>query len=723
MANQPEKTPNIYTLLIGIDGYKPNRLYKNLKGAVRDINLVASYLLETLKIPSERIFKLTSPNPEVAETIETKDPEPTYENIVAQFNAITKIAQPGEQVYIYYSGHGGRATTIYPDLKGADQNDEAIVPMDIGAGGRYLLDVELATLLKRMTDKGLIVTLIMDCCHSGGATRGDAAIRSGDETDKTPPIKESLVAKDEELIKNWKIQNGGLNGEIAGVPPANNYVLLAACRPNEYAYEYTFDGKERQGALTYWLIQTLATSSTGLSFRKLYDRVCAQIQSKFPQQLPMLIGDGTRAVFGNGSLPHHYSVTVMSVDSKQKQVTLNAGLAQGLSSGTRFAIYPLNATDFSNRQQQLVIVELEDLQASTSVARILELKEGGIGVLETNEGGIEVREKEGGDVRGKIEPGAPAVMVSAPVALVRRVRLFDEKEVGDKEHELAPEWVGKQKEVLEPVRQALAGNGWVVEVQPGDNQEAHYQVAVGRNGEYEISIGTPIKNLGKPLQIGAPEAAEGVVKRLVHLAKYQAVQALDNPASELADYLQFELLDGEKKPFANPSNLTLKQGTPVNLRIKNTSSQPLNIAVLDIQPTWAISQYPIAGEDIFFTLDGQAQIDLRLRPALPKGEGYEEVKETLKLFATRGIANFQWLTLPALDEDLGTKGNLEEQLQKKVDECVQRGESPKVSPLNNLLSTIGADIDQPPELTRAMLYEPEPNAEWLTTQVTFTITK
>jgi hypothetical protein len=44
MADQPEQTLNIYALLIGIDYYLPNRLYKNLKGAVRDINLVASYL-------------------------------------------------------------------------------------------------------------------------------------------------------------------------------------------------------------------------------------------------------------------------------------------------------------------------------------------------------------------------------------------------------------------------------------------------------------------------------------------------------------------------------------------------------------------------------------------------------------------------------------------------------------------------------------------------------
>ena len=98
MADQLVQTPNIYALLIGIDYYQPNRLYKSLKGAVRDINLVADYLLKTLKIPSERIFKLTSQNPETAETVGTKDPEPTYKNIVAKFQAITEIAQPGEQV-------------------------------------------------------------------------------------------------------------------------------------------------------------------------------------------------------------------------------------------------------------------------------------------------------------------------------------------------------------------------------------------------------------------------------------------------------------------------------------------------------------------------------------------------------------------------------------------------------------------------------------------------
>lgn len=703
MVNLPEKKPNIYALLIGIDGYKPNRLYKDLKGCVRDINLVADYLLKTVKIPSERIFRLTSPHPEVAQTIATKDPEPTYANIVAQFEAITKLAQAGEQVYIYYSGHGGRATTIYPELKGADQEDEGIVPSDIGAGGRYLLDVELAMLLKRMTDKGLIVTVIMDSCHSGGVTRGDGAIRSGEETDKTPPNKESSVASREELIANWKIHTGGLDGEIAWVPPANNYVLLAACRPNEYAYEYAFDGKERHGALTYWLIQTLATSSTALSFSKLYDRVCAQIQSKFPQQLPMLVGDGTRAVFGNENLPHHYSVIVSSVDSNQKQITLNAGLAQGLSSGTRFAIYPLNATDFSNRQQQLAIVEIVEVQASKSVAK----------VLEPQEGGIEVGEES------KIEPGAPAVLVAAPVDLVRRVLLLDNKEAGDKEHQLPAELVDKQQEALEKVRQALTGNGWVVEVKAGDTLKSHYQVAVGRDGEYEISSETPLKNLGKPLKIDVPHSTKTVIKRLVHLSKYQAVQSLDNPDSELSKYVEFEVLDVNRKPFAEASNIVIKQGESMVLRIKNTSSQPLNIAILDLDSTWAIYKLSIKGnKDIFYPLESKAEIYDTVTTELPDGEAYKQAKETLKLFATRGIAQFDWLTLPALDEDLGQKGNLDEALENVAN---QKGLG--INPLNQLLGTIGADLDNPPPEGRRVRSKPNPNAEWVTKQVTFTLTQ
>ncbi|MEG4801453.1 caspase family protein [Microcoleus sp. ARI1-B5] len=707
MASAPNSTDSkFYALLIGVDCYLPNQLYKNLKGCVRDINLVANYLLKTLEIPFEQIFKLTSPNPDTIEAIQAPDILPTYKNIVENFQIITEFAQPQDRVYIHYSGHGGRAATIYPELKGEGQNDEGIVPMDVGeSDGYYLRDVELATLLKRMTDKQLIVTVVLDSCHSGGATRGDCDIRGSESADFATRPKDSAVASRDELIRNWQILTEGNGSSSAWLPPSKDYVLLAACRPTEYAFEYNVNGKERHGALTYWMIDTLTSTTSGITYKSLYDRINAKIQSKFPAQMPMLLGEGDRLVFGSDRISTQYAVTLMQVDENQKQVTLNAGLAQGLSSGTRFAIYPLNTADFSNKQQQLAIIEITEVEASTSQGKVLEADIGGM------------------IVKGQIEQGAPAVMVSAPVDLVRRVRLFDQKQVGDKEHELPAELAGKQTPVLEAVRQALIDNGWLLELPPNDEREAHYQVAVGRNGEYEICSGMPLKNLRPPLAIDHPDAAATLVARLVHLAKYQTVQELDNPASELTDCLEFELCDANKQPFPSSSNITLENREATYLRVKNTSSEPLNIAVLDLDPTWAISQIPIKRiEAPFDQLQGREQKFIgRLRFSVPEIEGYEQVTETLKLFATRGLADFRWLALAPLDEELEKKGNLNQELENLAKEFTQRGEAQSISPLNNLLTTIGADVDNPPSVARKMIYEPDPNAEWVVKQIRMVI--
>ena len=188
---------------------------------------------ESIKI---LLRKLTAPTQEDPVLLEARSAQekPTYENIVNAFKEITETAQLGEQVYIHYSGHGGRATTVYPNLKQGigEQNDESIVPMDIGdtPEGRYLRDVEMTTLLKRMTDKGLIVTVILDSCHSGGATRGDFTRRSGEETDTLLRTGESLVATREELERNWLEETRHQGVGVAGLPQARKYVLLAACR-------------------------------------------------------------------------------------------------------------------------------------------------------------------------------------------------------------------------------------------------------------------------------------------------------------------------------------------------------------------------------------------------------------------------------------------------------------------------------------------------------------
>ncbi len=577
--------------------------------------------------------------------------------------------------------------------------------MDIGSSdGRYLQDVEIATLLKRLTDKGCIVTVIFDSCHSGGATRGDCAIRGNENNlvDPTARSKDSLVAQRQELLNNWRILTQTDPDLSGGWLPNKDYVFLAACRPSEFAYEYAVNGGQRNGALTYWMIDTLTSSTSVLTYKSLYNRVKGMIQSKFPQQLPMLIGDGDRLVFGDKREYKPYTVIVIDVAEDGTEITLDAGLAAGLTSGTRFAIYPVEVNDFSDKTRQIAIAELtDDIQADKSTARILDAAAGGI------------------EVKGNIEPGASAVMVAAPVDLIRKVRLFTEKQRGDKEQDLPADLVGKQTAALERVRQALVGNGWVVEVKEGE--EAHYQVAVGKDGTYEICIGMPIKNLRPALSIEDPEAPKKVSDRLVHLAKYQSVQALNNPASELTDYLEFQLCDKNKEPFPDPKNVSLKPKEVSYLKIKNTYSQTLNVAVLDLEPTWAISQIPVQGDvSSFFPLESGQEAYTKLRLQLPVD--YKQAKETLKIFATKGLANFQWLILPSLDRGLETRGNLNLQLRNKAEELRTRGEYQTLNPLNNLLTAIGSDLNNPPDKTRAFVYEPDANAEWATQEIQITVT-
>ncbi|HEY9664246.1 MAG TPA: caspase family protein, partial [Allocoleopsis sp.] len=290
---------------------------------------------------------------------------------------------------------------------------------------------------------------------------------------------------------------------------------------------------------------------------------------------------------------------------------------------------------------------------------------------------------------------------------VRRVRLFGKKELGDAENDLPTQaLVNQQEAALEAVRQALADNGWVVEVE-GD-EEAHYQVAVGRNGEYEICIGMPLENLTPALMINNSEAPKEVVKRLIHLAKYQAVQELDNLTSELNNAIEFVLLDANKQPLPDQSNITLKQGDLVHLRLKNVSFQPLNVAVLDLEPTWEISQIPIQGLDAsFFQLVPDQSIDIRLRFKVPEGKGYTQAKEMLKLFATRGPADFRWLKLPSLDQEIEKKAS--------------RGTRSISNSFGKLLEAVGEDVGISPQLTRAAVYEPDPNAEWVTKQIQMTV--
>ncbi|HEX5716140.1 MAG TPA: caspase family protein [Thermoanaerobaculia bacterium] len=694
-------SPSLHVLIIAVDYYLPGSFggvaYPSLQGCVRDAGLVEDFV-HRLGVAPERISKLTSTNPVAGQPGPVEPPEarPTYRNMVQAFRRLAAAAHPGDQVYVHYSGHGGRTKTLWPELK-PDGLDEALVPMDISSpSAQYLRDLELAHLLQELVDKGLFVTLVLDSCHSGGATRGivpsgeHLSVRGVSFVDDTPRPAGSLVASPGALAATWRKQDGratrNLTAATGWLPAPDDYVLLAACRPHELAYEFAFAGKERNGALTYWLLDALRGLRPGMTYRMVYDRVLARVHGQFERQTPLVLGPADRLVFGIDRRPSQPGFLVMKVDVGGKRVLLQPGQAAGVRKGARFAIYP-QGMDPADPARRTALAEVTGIGASDAWADVLE----SFGT-------------------GKIEPGDTAVLLGA-AKLRRLVRLVPR----------TAESGAAEKGALDRIRQALPpeGEGWVAEVQPG--QEADFCVSLSRSGGEDVYVigdaaGLPLPNLRPAVRVADPGAAGAVVRRLEHLARYRAVAEIENhdEDSPLASQLVIELLGRQRdydpadkpepEPFPDGGLPELDTGEWVFLRIRNESGTALNVAALNLQPDWGISQvFPSRKDASFEALEPGKERLLKLRAGLP--EGCAEGTDVLKVWATVGAADFRILELPALDQPPRMRGTREQARSRAGP-----------SRLDLLLGTLATE-----KPTRTLTPGSSPSEEWTAVQVAFRV--
>lgn len=702
MSQENKVAPKLYSLLVGIDCYLPDeksgtRSSVNLGGCVRDINGVEEFLRNQLDVPGSHILKLTSTDVGAALPAEPPEKWPTRQNIVEGFEWLGRVAGPGDQLYIHYSGHGGRVRTPprFQHIKGVDGFDEALVPSDFSrAKDSFLRDFELAQILSRYVERGLVVTVVLDSCHSGSATRGvglfrpvvgdGANVRSIGIIDEVLPPPERAVASDEELaaacqtlsrapMRDFEVESGWL------IEP-KGYVLLAACRASEYAYEHGFDGGESTGVFTYWLLDSLKTLGPGVTFKTLYDRVLAKVHSHFQRQTPQLQGDPGRVIFEGGLAHSPPSIAVLHVAEAENEVVLNVGQAQGVRTGARFAVFPQGETDFTLAERRRALLSILTLGATSSRATINK----------------RLRDEA-------IEPGDQAVLLESGTPQVQRtIRLVPAENGGPGgERRLA---------ALRALEHALARceNGFVRLAE--DGAPADFFISVGEENEYVISDagGEAFANLPPGPRIADAGAAAQLTNRLVHLTKYLNVYGLDNcdPFSPLrrkvsalllgvqADYLMGD--KPEPRPFETGAGVpTLKAGEWTFLKIQNDSTQVLNITVLDLRPNWSIRQIYPAGAAFYEPLDPGLSLTLPLRAALPRG--CEAGRDVIKILATTGASNFRWLELPALERQAGGP--------------VWRGD-----PTTRLEQFLEAFMRDGPG-ARDLIIEAAANHEWTTTQV------
>eukprot|EP00008_Paramoeba_atlantica_P003972 CAMPEP_0201492246 /NCGR_PEP_ID=MMETSP0151_2-20130828/32376_1 /ASSEMBLY_ACC=CAM_ASM_000257 /TAXON_ID=200890 /ORGANISM="Paramoeba atlantica, Strain 621/1 / CCAP 1560/9" /LENGTH=526 /DNA_ID=CAMNT_0047878961 /DNA_START=59 /DNA_END=1639 /DNA_ORIENTATION=+ len=149
LINPVEKVHNgkRRALLIGINyvGTKAE-----LKGCINDIKKIRKYL----EGHGFSEFKELS----------DEGTKPTVKNIVEGIMWLVNDAQPGDSLFMHYSGHGGRIPDDSNDEH--DGYDETMVPLDYQSKGQ-IRDDDLFKILIAPLPKECYMTVIMDCCHSG----------------------------------------------------------------------------------------------------------------------------------------------------------------------------------------------------------------------------------------------------------------------------------------------------------------------------------------------------------------------------------------------------------------------------------------------------------------------------------------------------------------------------------------------------------------------------
>jgi hypothetical protein len=645
-------------LLVGADFYFPSALpgggsYRSLGGCVRDVTRVEQMLRARVQGPLD-LEKLTASNFGAEKPPEPEGAWPTFANLVAALERLVARTQPGDQVYVHYSGHGGRVRTAWPERKGADGFDETIVPIDIGLEHiPYLRDLDVAAYLDRLVhERGARVTFVLDSCHSGDIMRGDIAARSATDgtgavtvVDPTPrPAPEGAALAAQQAAWTRLAETGRTSRAappVGFLPEASGYVLLAACRAVESALEASIDGAPRGGVLTAAYLRALDRLGADQTWGTLYEQILSWVGSRFPAQTPQLVGLGGRTFLSADdtrtlAVVTRQTANVRDVDAPGLRVKLDVGQLAGIVPGARFGVFRPGAVDGADPAQRVGTATVAETQATSSWAAF--------------DGPV-----------AAVELGAPALYEDVgTVSLRRAVAVVPRDDL--------PAGVD-QGPALAALTAAIArvGRGFLV---TGTPDTPLYQVSVDADAAYVIgdATGRPVPRVG-PVAVGADDAAARVVERLVHLARYQTLLDLEDPPGLLKDMVGVTL-------WRPPAGWTAAQpregGTPFEptgdacviepdgwlfVRIQNRARQAINVVAFAFSDDWGIgalhpppsSDGPVPARRNETIASGET-FTFALQAYLPPERA--ETLDIIRIFATVDDVELWWILHPSIDQPI-----------------------------------------------------------------------
>jgi hypothetical protein len=307
-------SPTVYALLIGISDYTSSNLL-SLSGPPNDIALMRDVLIKRFKVDPGNITQLL-------------ENQATHTAIEHAFEELAKRVNPGDRIYIHYSGHGSTAPDPLEERTHEDQTWVGFAARSATARGNDsfdVLDKEIANWLQPLYAKTDDVVFVSDSCHSATAARGEPHGSRGVDRDARP---------------NPLLQR------IKRLPPPTTGLRIGAARDFENAVEFDpADGRacsdktRCNGVFTWYWAQALGQAQPGESWMDVYNRASALVTTQYGvSQRPQAEGFD-RLVFGGKFTRLQQTVPIVAVGSDKKTVELGAGMAAFVTKGSTYRLY------------------------------------------------------------------------------------------------------------------------------------------------------------------------------------------------------------------------------------------------------------------------------------------------------------------------------------------------------------------------------------------------
>lgn len=372
-----------YALLIGVGEYESPNI-DPIPAVANDLGLMVE-VARRLEVDKANVWLVASQKDAAKARAEGYKPvaAATRAGILGQLDRMAATAKQGDQILIYYSGHGFQVADQVDVASGkdeADGTDEAIAPSDTTKATNndptttsLIIDDEIDERLSRIRAKGAFVWLVVDSCHSGTVSRtagnGGPPIqwKQLDADDLgLKPVSANRSGKElprESFVRTIGSDDGAPLVAFYAVPPDILAPTSAWLEDGSYTQEVysllTFAihrALDRGGISTY--------EQLGQAVGIIYDeQVVSDRQSRNLtglRVLPQFEGEMDRTLLGSELVqPRNWPVA-----DNNGQLTLRAGRLRFISEGALIDVF-----DAATPDKQGTLFKAEDVSLTDAVLR------------------------------------------------------------------------------------------------------------------------------------------------------------------------------------------------------------------------------------------------------------------------------------------------------------------------------------------------------------------